>query len=253
MSGDADIRAEDLHAFIDGELDETRRTQIEQAVARDPDLAARVAAFRADKESIARIYSAFGDRSLPGTWLARIERHAASGVRRSAIPALAALAASLVLLVIGSAVLTKAPRSPESAIVAEALAARENQLRPASIVAVRHDAEFNATSRLLAKILAMRVSAPDLSAMGYSLAALRVYADMPRGRAVELVYRGPAGRDFTLFVRRSSGEARFDVFEHDGVRVCLWQDDVVATVMAGRMSAAEMQRLASLAYNGLSG
>jgi hypothetical protein len=35
------------------------------------------------------------------------------------------------------------------------------------------------------------------------------------------------------------------------VRVCLWQDDVLATVMVGEMSAAEMLRVASLAYNGL--
>jgi anti-sigma factor RsiW len=253
MSGHADIRTEDLHAFIDSELDETRRTQIEQLVARDSEFAALIAAFRSDKDSIARIYGAFSDRPLPQKWLARIERHAASGARRPAIPALAALAASLVLLVIGSAVMTNAPQFTESSIVTEALAARENQLRPESIVAVRGDAELNATSRLLAKTLALRVSAPDLSAMGYSLAALRVYAATPSRRAVELVYRGPAGRDFTLFVRRSSGQVRFDVFERNGVRVCLWQDDVVATVMAGRMSAAEMQRLASLAYDGLSG
>jgi len=31
----------------------------------------------------------------------------------------------------------------------------------------------------------------------------------------------------------------------------VWQDDRISTVMAGTMSAAEMQRLASLAYLGL--
>jgi len=35
------------------------------------------------------------------------------------------------------------------------------------------------------------------------------------------------------------------------VLVCLWQDDVLSTVMVGKMAAAEMLRVASLAYNGL--
>ena len=33
--------------------------------------------------------------------------------------------------------------------------------------------------------------------------------------------------------------------------VCLWQDDVLSSVMLGEVSAAEMLRLASLAYSGL--
>jgi anti-sigma factor RsiW len=252
VSDHTDIREEELHAFIDGELDDARRSKIDEANARDPALAARIAAFRSDKARIAGVYGALGNSPLPEKWLTRIERHAPSGDRRPLMPALAALAASLLLLVVGSAVITSAPRTRENSIVADALAARENTLRPGSIVAFQ-GAKLNAASGILAKTLAMRVSAPDLSGMGYSLAALQIYPDTPNGTSVELVYRGPRGADFTLFVRHSAGEARFDVFEREGVRVCLWQDDVVATVMAGRMSAAEMQRLASLAYNGLSG
>jgi anti-sigma factor RsiW len=105
---------------------------------------------------------------------------------------------------------------------------------------------------MLAQTLAMKVRAPDLSEMGYSLTAIQIYPATSNGNSVELIYRGPKSRDFTLFIRRASGQPRFDVFEQNGVRICLWQDDAIATVMAGRMSAAEMQRLASLAYNGLS-
>jgi hypothetical protein len=35
------------------------------------------------------------------------------------------------------------------------------------------------------------------------------------------------------------------------LRVCIWQDDQVGMVMAGDVSTAAMQRLASLAYSGL--
>ena len=63
--------------------------------------------------------------------------------------------------------------------------------------------------------------------------------------------RRRTGQIFTLYLRHSSGQPRFDQFKQDGLRVWIWQDDVVGMVMAGKMSVAEMQRLASLAYVGL--
>jgi anti-sigma factor RsiW len=82
--------------------------------------------------------------------------------------------------------------------------------------------------------------------MGYQLSGLHLY-----GKAAEIVYRGPQDQLFTLYVRRSDGAARFDQFERRGLRVCIWQDDQISTVMAGNISAAVMQRLATLSYTGL--
>jgi anti-sigma factor RsiW len=97
----------------------------------------------------------------------------------------------------------------------------------------------------------MPVKAPDLTRLGYRLASMAVYNGTPGGNAVELVYRKADGRDFTLYVRHASDAPRFDQFERAGLRVCIWQDEVLGTVMSGKMSAAEMQRLAALAYSGL--
>jgi hypothetical protein len=52
-------------------------------------------------------------------------------------------------------------------------------------------------------------------------------------------------------VRRSDSAARFDQIDRRGLRVCIWQDDQISTVMAGNISAAVMQRLATLSYTGL--
>jgi len=52
-------------------------------------------------------------------------------------------------------------------------------------------------------------------------------------------------------LRHSDGTARFDQFERAGLRVCIWQDEELSMVMAGDVSTAAMQRLASLAYAGL--
>jgi anti-sigma factor RsiW len=35
------------------------------------------------------------------------------------------------------------------------------------------------------------------------------------------------------------------------MRICIWQDEELSTVMLGEMSAGEMARVASLAYSGL--
>jgi anti-sigma factor RsiW len=66
-----------------------------------------------------------------------------------------------------------------------------------------------------------------------------------------LFYRDRTGRLFTLYLRHSDGMVRFDQFMRDGLRICVWQDEEVGTVMAGNVSTADMQRLASLAYTGL--
>src|SRR5258708_14010898 len=90
-----------------------------------------------------------------------------------------------------------------------------------SVQAQRYDEALRQT-------VASNVRIPDLSRMGYGLRGLHLY-----GKAAEILYRGPQGRLFTVYVRRSDGTARFDQFERRGLRVCVWQDDQISTVMAG--------------------
>jgi anti-sigma factor RsiW len=87
--------------------------------------------------------------------------------------------------------------------------------------------------------------------MGYKLVGLRIYNNAQSGKAAELLYRHTSGRMFALYLRHPSGAPRFDQYKQGNLRVCIWQDDVIGAVMTGEMSAAEMQRLASLAYTGL--
>ena len=66
----------ELHAFIDGELDEARTLEIADLVEADEALAARIAAFSSDKELIGRVFGGIDTRPLPPEWLDLIEsRH----------------------------------------------------------------------------------------------------------------------------------------------------------------------------------
>jgi anti-sigma factor RsiW len=104
---------------------------------------------------------------------------------------------------------------------------------------------------MVSEALDMPVKVPELAKFGYQIAGIRVYAHMNGGNAVELEYRDERNRLFTMYMRRPSGPASVDMTERNGMWTCIWQDDVLGTVMQGEMSAAEMARLASAAYNGL--
>jgi len=245
-----EIHAEELHAFIDGELDAARSAEIADAARDDGVLAEQIAAFRADKAMLADVYAPLIDRPLPPEWRAQIANRGGGPRSRWWTP-LAAVAASIVLLVAGLSTYQQLPASGEEAIVREALAARADMLESHEAIAVASPSEAPRADRILAAALRMRLKAPDLSRMGYRLQTVRVYANVPGGKSVELRYRDTRNRDFALYVRHPSSAVRFDQYKSAGLRICVWQDDVLGTVMTGPISAAEMQRLASLAYTGL--
>ncbi len=238
MSDAAGISDLELHALLDGELPEARRAAVAAAVAREPALAARLAAFAEDRARLASAFREVGEAPLPAAWIARIEREAAPsrsrwrGVRGPAL----AIAAS-VLLVVGGLWAWSGGAGP-GPILEAAVAARAGDWVPeqsfgASVPAARlRDAVGDA------------VRPPDLARFGFRLAAAHVY----RGGGAELVYRRASGAALTIFLRKSDGRARFEMRRRGDLRLCLWQDDVVAAVVAGEMSAGEMMRVASRAY-----
>jgi len=251
MSGDHKISSDTLHAFIDGELSIEQSAAVENAVKTDAALEQRIADYRADKARLAEIYNQIIEEPLPAKWIDLIE-----GDQRKRRPifstqAIAAMAATAFLVVVGGALLYRQSVPHEEPIIEEALAARNDAMPAHQNFAVTASTRDATTNHLMASALAMHVRAPDLTRMGYKLTGVRLYEGVPGGKAVELLYRQRDNRLVALYVRHSSGMVRFDQFRQSGLRICIWQDDVLGTVVTGEMSAAEMQRLASLAYTGL--
>jgi anti-sigma factor RsiW len=249
MSTHATVRDEDLHAFIDGELADADRARVQAALDADAELGATLAAFRADKARLVSLYGGRLHEPLPREWIARIEEAS----RRTSLPrsawAMMALAASFVLVLSGTIVWRQFAPAPRGDVVADALAARTLEQKPDYVVPVSSEGDVRAESAVMTKSLATRVNAPDLSRMGYRLVGIDVYsAPAP---SFDLRYVDTRGRAVTLYIRRSPGSTRFDILEMKGLKVCVWQDNIISTVVTGNMSAGEMQRLASLAYSGL--
>jgi anti-sigma factor RsiW len=236
----------DVHAYIDGELDAQQARAIEDAASRDSALAARIAAYRSDKSLLKRAYSPLAEQKLPPEWEALIRSHAPVAQVNTSWRLVGAIAAMILVVVGGLSFYVSHSQRPDGDVVQTALEAREGTAAKTSI-AVTDLGGARRYDGTLRRIVNAGIKVPDLERMGYRVTKLDFY-----DRAAEVQYRDEKNNLFTLYMRASDGKTRFDQFEQRGLRICVWQDDRISTVMAGTMSAAQMQRLASLAYLGLS-
>jgi anti-sigma factor RsiW len=251
MSGNPDDL--ELHAFIDGELDAEHVRAFEARMKIEPALAERVAAFRADKEMLKRVYAPAADQSIPKEWIALA--FMSGPPKRQPVPwamswrLAGAIAAVVVLSVIGAVFYGQRQISGAGDVVQAALDARADTAHAQDFIAIPAGADMGKYNRILSSTVALNVKVPDLKRMGYRLAGILLYPRSPA--AAEMVYRNDRNESFALYLRRSDGKAHFDQFERNGLRVCVWQDEALSAVMTGNVSTATMQRLASLAYTGL--
>ena len=246
------VNEQELHAFIDGELEPERAAEIAKLVAGDAALAAQVAAFRSDKEQLRDIHAALDKRPLPAEWLRRIEQRGRFSRPLSwARTTWTAIAAALLLALATLTAFEVQTADREDVIIAEAVSARADSLKPQQVIDASALAPSEDRNQVLTSALAMNLKVPDMSKLGYQLAAIRVYSGVPGGKAVELRYRGGEDRVFTLYLRHPNGPARVDLLQRDDLRICIWQDEIIGTVMRGQRSAGAMARAASAAFAGL--
>jgi anti-sigma factor RsiW len=243
------ITEAELHAFIDGELEDRRIEAVADVVDADPFLRKRCAAFLADGERLRQIYAPLADEPLPAGLLRPLI--SAPAPRRAgwswaaAGSALAAAATILIILNTGSA-----PERVKDSLLAEAMAVRDGAEVPERQLSA--DASMNAGGAVMEKALSSAVTIPDLGQEGYKLADLAVYTDHDRGRAVQISYRDEKGHRLTVYLHRPSGNDLYEILpEHNGRRVCIVENQELSRVMIGEMSEQQMLRVASLSYDAL--
>jgi anti-sigma factor RsiW len=232
----------ELHAFVDGELDEARARLVAQRIEADPALIQRVAAYRADQEQLRRIYTPLIEEPLPARLVRAVTAQHRPAARLWAAGATLAAAAAI-LLVVSTGLLG----GPKDALLDEAMAVRDGAVTPEQQLA---DLSAGQGDALVAKTLSPSVKVPDLSKAGYHLAGLALYPDHARGGAVQLSYRDDKGRLLTVYLHHPTGTDRYEFLpERKGQRICIWEYQELSAVMIGDgMSGQEMYRAASLAY-----
>ena len=247
MSDRPHITDEELHAYIDGELSPVRAADILALSQYDRTLADKIAAFKGDKAQLAALYGPIAQQPVPAAWLHTIER---AQQRRPFMPpprGMWAMAASIALIIVGVIAFETYRPTGEDAVVAEAMAARHDSMLMTG--AVGNAPSLESATATVKEALGPAVKAPDLSRLGYTLAAAH---GLPEHKGVTIDYRDARGRVFTVYLSRSNGKERFDMLKRGPTRICIWQDEELSAVMVGEMSAGEMLRLATLAYTGLS-
>lgn len=253
MNRNFEILPSEVHEFIDGELDRERTLEIADHLKWDGALARKISVFRSDKELVRSHLNYVSEQALPESWIAQIEAHPEKKPGWTFVPQISreylmALAASVIVILGAWLSYANYAAPQEDAILAEALAARQNRLQVEQVYPADSLAAAEDRDQVLQAALALNVKAPDLGKFGYRLTDIRVYPESSNGKAVELEYRDTQTRLFSLYLRKPSGPPKVDMLERDGKWTCIWQDEVLGAVMQGEMSAGEMARIVSVAY-----
>lgn len=228
-----------MHALIDGELPPHRARTVEAMIQADAALAARFADYRAQKALMKQLYGPLIDRPVPQHLIDRAKASPAPVRQGWGDWRRIAAAAVVALVLAGGGAFWLRPGAGPGDVVELALDART-----ASLPGTPED--LTPYNEALSRIMDLKVKVPDLSRAGYTLAGVYLEDD-----AASIAYRDPQGKLVTIYLRQSDGTVRFDQFKRADLRICVWQDDRLSMVMTGDMTAAIMQRLASMAYIGL--
>jgi len=247
---------DDLQAYADGQLAPERVPAFEQALARDPSLAGRVAQIRAQNDWLRAGLDGVMDEPVPQHLIDAARPPAA----RSRVPRwFGAAAASVALLAIGiaggwfarDAVLahdgTPTTFARQAALTHALYAADVN--RPVEVWAP----EEKRLVAWLTKRLGFAVRAPDLNSVGYALVGGRLVAGNEQPTAL-FMYENAAKQRLTLQARKQpagTSETAFRYAIEDGVGVYYWIDDQCGYALSGSLDRAQLLKIGHLVYDQL--
>jgi anti-sigma factor RsiW len=255
-TGHGPIEEADLHAYVDERLDVRRKRAVEEHLATDAEARAKVAAWREQNRLLGALYDPTLDEPVPP----RLTETIAEARGRAARPARwwQAVAAA-VLLAVGAAGgwfatrwFEPPPTRREVALTREAVLAHR-----VFVVEKRHPVEVAANERdhlvtWLSRRMGAKVSAPDLSAIGWNLVGGRLLSAID-GPACQLMYEDRAGRRITVYMTRNPNnrETAF-LFRTEGpVRSFYWLDGPLGYAISGEIDRAELMPIAKAVYDNL--
>jgi anti-sigma factor RsiW len=246
-----DVTEQDLHAYVDGQLDAARRQEVEAHLAADPVAADKVAAYRRQNETLHALFDPTLDEAIP----ARLRKPAPTRILRSmaalryaAVVAWLAIGVAAGYALRGPAVLTSAPIAlAQQAVAAHVVYAPE----------VAHPVEVDAKQeahlvKWLSKRLDGDVRPPHLAELGYELVGGRL---LPAGEgpAAQFMYQDARGQRLTLYVRRDAkdGETAFRYAKQGSVSVFYWVDGPFGYALSGEQSKNDLLQIAHSVYQQL--
>lgn len=240
------VREEDVHAYIDRELDAGESRRIEAWLEREPDVARAAQAYREQGALLHAAFDGILDEPLPRQLNRPVVR------RQRALRAAMAFSWLLVGGIAGWSLHeldTPAPVAglPHHAVVAHAVFVPE----------VRHPVEVRAAEEAhlvgwLSKRLGIPIRAPKLAAHGFELLGGRLLPASARPGA-QLMYQDAAGRRLTLYLSTDvdNRDSAFRYTREGSVHVFYWIDRNIGYALSGELDKAEMLGVARTIYEQL--
>jgi anti-sigma factor RsiW len=249
----------DVNAYADGQLAASRAPAMEEALARDPALATRVADLRRQNAALRDAFDPWLAEALPEHLIAAAAGPNTMRTRarvRRWLPAAIAAAASLVVGVgmgwFGRDFDLHRDGTPttftrQAALVHALYAGDAN--RPVEIWA----AEERRLVNWLSKRLGFPVRAPDLNTLGFGLVGGRLVAGNELPTAL-FVYENSDKQRLTLQVRKPvvpGHETAFRYAVEDGVGVYYWVEENCTYALSGNLDRAQLLAIGRVVYGQL--
>jgi anti-sigma factor RsiW len=248
MNTERPVTENDLHAYVDNQLDPARRSEIERHLEQHPEAQALVDDLRRLDQSLHTLFDPVLAEPIPAALqLPRIrQRHSLR------------VAAAVAWLTLGS-VFGWSLNSWNTPAPANML---ESQLvQPAAFAhviysaEVQHPVEVKADQEQhlvhwLSKRLNTPINAPNLAAAGYRLVGGRLLPSTDR-MAAQFMYEDTGGRRVTLYLRRGAWDNALTAFRYsrnDNVGVFYWIDGQLGYALSGELDKAELLKLAEIIH-----
>lgn len=242
------IGLEELSAYVDGELDGSRRAVVERHLSSDAEAAARVSAYRRHDDCLRQGLAPLAEDGLSGRLWAALQTTAGDG--RWVRWQLAAVAALLLLVVGAAGWWYQADRLNErlmADLVHEAVTAHMSYVSRAATPDGLPDRSRLADA--LRRVVGDRAVLPDLASLGYELVGGEAL-DGPRGAAVLLAYRNHSGDLVTCYFggRTGGGETRYAVRQSHGINVVSRLEGGISYAVTGTVAAEDLTNIARMGY-----
>lgn len=258
----------ELHAYLDGELSDERRREVERMIADDPMLDARLQAYRAQQRLLHDAFDPVLDEAVPARLLA-VASPAASpdplAARRDAAAWTARpswrIAAAVALLIAGGLVgwivrdnhpvpvaANPLERLPRQAALAHAVFSPDVR-RPVEVTAEHEDQLVTWLSRRLGT----PVRPPKLGPQGFDLVGGRLLPG-DSGPVAQFMYQDASGQRLTLYVTHDMPGDRQTAFrfaQEGALNVFYWVDGPFGYALSAGIGRDDLARIATAVYDQL--
>ena len=242
------IKEQDLHAYVDGQLDPVRVAEIEAHLAANLQDSMRVEAYRKQNQTLHALFDPTLDEPLSGA-LQRRHRPRPQWLRYAAMVGTLALG-----LVLGYGL--RGVTAPDLGPMA--LSKQAAFAHVAFVPEVLHPVEVSAKQEAhlvnwLSKRLGGEVRAPHLTSTGFELMGGRLLPG-ETGPAAQFMYQDNRGQRLTLYVKRESArdaETAFRFTKEKGVSVFYWIDRDFGYALSGDLPKADLLKVAETVYRQL--